>query len=148
MTKKFVLGAVLALAIMLIAAPIAMAAYGPAIVPDNGPVGTTATVSGQGQPGETFNFTFCTKLIPIGSATADQTGFYTLTFAVPTDANTGECHVRSVGSLGTVVDVAFTVAATPALAYTGAQIVFWVIGGLGIAAIGAGLMLNRRKVTA
>lgn len=150
MRKKILLAGILAIALVLVAAPAVFAAYtGSAADPTSGPVGTPVTWTAGGfTAGETVTFRFCTLQEVVGTPQiADSSGNATIAFNVPATAPVGACTITATGGTSLrVVSTPFTV--TGGLAYTGAQIMFWVMAGLGMAALGAGLLMKRRTVTA
>lgn len=154
MAKRFVLVGVIALVIALALAPAALAVangYGGNVTtePGTGPTGTGVVTTGEAGPGETLTFVFCSQAIPVGTVQADvETGKFTLNWTIPATADTGQCTLRGTGDQGTVITQAFTVTTTQNLAFTGAQIAFWALAGLGLMALGAGLIIRRRTVTA
>lgn len=148
MRKKILLAGILAIALVLVAAPTVFAAYtGDAADPTSGTTGTAVTWTAGGfAAGEVVTFRFCSLQTVVGTDVADASGNAHVAFNVPATASVGACTITATGTSGRVVSTPFTV--TGGLAYTGAQIMFWVMAGLGLAALGAGLLMKRRTVTA
>lgn len=150
MAKKLLVLGTLALVMALALAPAAFAVadgYGgdTSTVPGSGPTGTTVTTTGEAEPGEHLDFVFCSQSIPVGSVDADpEMGTFQFVWRVPPTADSGECTLRGSGDQGTIITQTFTVTTTQTLAYTGAQIGFWVLAGLGLMTLGAGLILKRK----
>lgn len=153
MKVKVLIAGLLAIAIVLVAAPAVLAATyaGGAANPTSGPSGTAVTWTAGGfTAGDTVTFRFCTLQEVVGTPQiADSSGNATISFTVPPTAPVGACTITATGGTPVrVVSTPFTVTGTSSLAYTGAQILFWVMAGLGLAAIGAGLLMKRRTVSA
>lgn len=145
MRRNIFLAVLLAVALVIVAAPAVFAAYpGDPAVPPSGSSGTTVTWRAGGfSPGEeTVTFRFCQDQVIVGTDVADQAGYAYLSFTVPSTAPVGECTITATGDSGRTVTTPFTVSG--GLPYTGAQIMFWVMAGLGLAALGAGLLMKRR----
>ncbi|MFH1736632.1 MAG: hypothetical protein ABH838_01910 [Actinomycetota bacterium] len=149
MRKRIMLTSLLAVVLVLVAAPTVLAAYaGNAANPTSGTTGTAVAWTADGfTPGETVTFRFCSLQTVVGTDVADASGNAHVAFNVPATASVGACTITATGETsGRVVTTGFTV--TGGLAYTGAQIMFWVMAGLGLIALGAGLLMKRRTVRA
>ncbi len=148
MLKKIVFISVLTILLVLVASPFVYAQYtGGPPNPSSGAAGSSVTWEAGGfTPGETVNFYFCSQRIFVGSATAGQTGTANITFNVPTTSDTGDCTLRAIGSTSSVeVTTTFTVLGTgTGLASTGAQILFWLMAGAALIAIGVAFVRRQQ----
>jgi hypothetical protein len=152
MSKKILFITVLTVLLMLVTSPFVFAAYtGSPPSPSSGGTGTTVSWSPGGfDQGETVNFYFCSQRIFVGSATANEIGTASITFAIPSNSDTGDCTLRGLGDRsGTEVTTTFTVtgAGTTGLAYTGAQILFWLMAGAALIAIGVAFVKRQQVVS-
>lgn len=150
MRKRIFLAGLLAVVLVLATAPAVLAAYeGSSPNPSSGPTGTAVTWTAGGfTQGETVTFRFCSQQTVVGTDVADGSGNAHAAFDIPATAPAGTCTLTGTGGTsGRVVTTAFTVTTTN-IAYTGAQIMFWVMAGLGLIALGAGLLMKRRTVRA
>lgn len=150
MRKRILLAGLIAVVLVLATAPAVFAAYsGNAANPTSGPAGTVVTWTAGGfSSGELVTFRFCSQQVTVGTDTADIDGNAHVTFNVPATAPVGACTITATGMSGRVVTTGFTVTSTSSLAYTGAQIMFWIMAGLGIVALGAGLLMRRQPAKA
>ena len=120
--------------------------------------GKTMVVSGTGyQPGSTVTFLIYSEPQVLTTVVADPSGNFTVTVTVPAGLAPGQHTLVASGTdtLGnqrfttlTVTVSASGVATTAAtLAYTGADVLLPAIGGLAAVAIGAGLIVVRRRAS-
>lgn len=151
MFKKIVFISVLTILLVLISSPFVYAQYtGGPPSPSSGSTGTTVTWEAGGfTPGETVNFYFCSQRIFVGSATAGETGTASISFTIPTTSDTGDCTLRAIGATsGTEVTTTFTVIGTgTGLASTGAQVLFWLMAGAALIAIGVAFVRRQQPVS-
>ncbi len=147
MLKKVLVVIAIAALSVIVATPVAFAAYeGPSSSPNSGTTGTGVTWSPTGfTAGETVTARFCTQQILVDTEVAGQDGVVNFAFDIPAEADLGECTVTAEGqSSGRIVTTAFTVSSTTGWAYTGAQILFWILSGGALIALGVTLMRRYR----
>lgn len=121
--------------------------------------GESLTASGSGYAaGASVTLELHSAVVSLGTVAADSTGNFSKQVTVPSDATLGAHTVKSLGlapnggtltlsSPLTVASSGITNKPTGPLAFTGAG---WVIplAGLGLAAVGVGVVLQRRRQTA
>jgi hypothetical protein len=117
--------------------------------------GKTMVVSGTGYlPGSTVTVLIYSSPQVLTTVVADPSGNFTVTVTVPAGLAAGQHTLVASGvdTLGndrfTTLSVTVSAAGTASLAYTGADVGLPAIGGLAAVALGAGLIVVRRRAAA
>lgn len=117
--------------------------------------GKTMVVSGTGYlPGSTVTVLIYSSPQVLTTVVADPSGNFTVTVTVPAGLAAGQHTLVASGvdTLGnerfTTLAVTVSAAGTASLAYTGADVTLPAIGGLAAVAVGAGLLVARRRSAA
>jgi len=114
-----------------------------ALSPDAGPLGTAVNASGSGcSPNANLTLTFEGTIL--GTGRADSSGAFNLSIVIPAGARRGPGTV-TVSGTGCTQSAIFTVTWRSGQAYTGANIRGLSVAGVGLAIVGAMLVLATRR---